>query len=188
VAAQGITPVMMVEEDWELVINEPDADNAAPQITCVMSPVNNADGVHSLLEMNHASLPEWEAGGMQLQVWSGDEWLTLRDHADFTLHHSSETVTWTRRMSLGVGKLHFSVVNGHSDSWGDFGGTGTIKLTIDSLLLDLNGYDPDISKVQSGVGFGAQRVNSLKIKRVRYYDALGDLIDQDTTERVVHEE
>jgi hypothetical protein len=188
VAAQAVTGVQKVEEDWELVVNEPDAENAAPQITCLMSPVDNADGVHALLELNHASLPDFSAGGLQLQVWSGEDWLTLRDHADFTLHHSGETVTWTRRMSLGAGKLTFTCVNGVSDSWGAFGGTGNIKLTVNSLLLNLDGYNPEISRAQSGVSFGAQRVTSLKIKRVRYYDVLGNLIHTDNTERVVHEE
>lgn len=189
VAAQALelAPVKAVEEDWELVINEPDAENAAPQVTCLMAPVDNADGVYSLMEVNHASLPDFSAGGLQLQVWSGEDWLTLRDHADFTLNYSGETVTWTRRMSLNAGKLNFSVINGNSDSWGTFGGTGFIKLSINSLLPELNLYNPEISKAQSGVSFGAQRVTSLKIKRVRYYGFDGSLLHTDNTERVVHQ-
>jgi hypothetical protein len=190
VAAQAIelAPVKTVEEDWELVVNEPDADNAAPQVTCLMSPVGDAESVYSVLEMNHASLPEFSAGGLQLQVWNGEDWLTLRDHADFTLYHSGETVTWTRQMELHAGKLNFSVINGNSDSWGTFGGTGGIKLSINSVLVSLNLYNPEISKAQSGVSFGTQRVTSLKIKRVRYYGFDGSLLHTDNTERVVHEE
>ncbi len=190
-AAQAVdlpVPITKVEEDWELVLNEPSPDVAAPQITCVISPFNNLDSVYATLELNHASLPEFSAGGLQLQVWSGEDWLTVRDYADTTLSNVGETVTWTRRMSLGGGKLTFQTTNGSSTSWGAFGGSGTFKLSINSLITDLNGYNPDVSQSQSGIGYGSQRVQSLVLKRVRYYDALGNQVAEDTTERVVHDE
>jgi hypothetical protein len=181
-------PVTKVEEDWELVLNEPSPDTVAPQITCLISPFTNCDSVYATLEMNHASLPEFSAGGLQLQVWSGEDWLTVRDYADTALSNTGEVITWTRRMSLGAGKLTFQTTNGSSTSWGNFGGSGTFKLSITSTLASLNGYSPDFSQSQSGIGYGSQRVQSLVLKRVRYYDALGNLITEDTTERVVHQE
>jgi hypothetical protein len=40
----------------------------------------------------------------------------------------------------------------------------------------------------SGIGFGAQRVQRLVLKAVRYYDGWGNLLNTDTTQRVVHEQ
>ena len=188
VQAQDPVPVKRVEEDWVLVLNDPSADNAAPQVTCVMSPVGHADGVFATLELNHGTLPEYRAGGLQLQVWNGEDWLTVRDHADTTLHQSGEVVTFTRKMWLNGGKLNFNVVNGNSSSWGAFGATDNIKLAIASSLSDLNGYSPDLSKSQSGIGYGSQRVQTLKLNKIRYYDGLGNLLQEDTTPRVVHQQ
>lgn len=180
--------VKKVEEDWELVLNDPDTNVNAPQVTCVISPVNHTDGVYAALELNHGTLPEYTAGGLQLQVWNGEDWLTVRDHADTSLQNSGEVVTWTRRMWLNDGKLTFRVLNGNSTSWGTFGDNENIKLSISSSLSNLNLYSPDVSKANSGVGFGAQRVQSLVLKRVRYYDGSGNLLLEDPTPRVVHQQ
>ncbi len=179
--------VAKIEEDWELIINEPDVENNAPQVVCVTSPVNNVDGVYAALELNHGTLPEYSAGGLQLQAWNGEDWLSVRDHAATTLHHDNETVTWTMRMWLHDNKLNFKVVDGSSQSWGAFGGTGFIKLSINNPPSSLDGYNPDVSKTNSGVGFASQRVQSLKLKRVRYYNASNELLLEDTTSRTVHQ-
>jgi hypothetical protein len=186
--AVDLNLVTRVEEDWELVVAEPGADNAAPQVSCLISPVSNVDGVYATLELNHGSLPEYSPGGLQLQVWSGEDWLTVRDRADSTLHHSNETVTWTQKMWIGAGKVNFKVDNGASDSWGSFGVTDNIKLSISTSLTNLAGYSPDFSASQSGIGYGSQRVQSLVLKKVRYYNAQGNLLLEDTTPRVVHQQ
>jgi hypothetical protein len=179
--------VMKVEEEWELVLNNPSPGNAAPQIVCSMTPFDHFDGVHAALEINHGTLPSYTPGGLQLQVWSGEEWLTVRDYADSTLHVENETVTWTQRMSVGSGKLTFQVLNGNSSSWGAFATSGNFKLSLTSSVANLNSYNPDTSVNHSGIGYGSQRVSSLKLKKVRYYDGSGNLISEDTTERVVHD-
>ncbi len=182
------SPVHKVEEDWELVLNEPSAENAAPQVTCAISPVGNFDGVYANLELNHGTLPAYSAGGLQLQAWNGETWLTVRDYENSTLHHSGEVVTWTSRMWLSGGLLSFRVANGNSTSWGSFGSGGNIKLSLNTNLSDLNGYDPNATVSHSGIGFGSQRVQSLKLKKVRYYDSAGNLLHEDTTPRVVHQQ
>jgi hypothetical protein len=186
--AQTGSTVQKVEEDWELVLNEPSPANAAPQVTCSISPVNHFDGVYAALELNHGTLPSYTPGGLQLQVWNGESWLTVRDYDNTTLQHSGEVVTWTRRMSLAGGKLTFNVANGNSTSWGAFGSGGNIKLSLNTTLSDLNLYSPDLSASHSGIGFGSQRVQSLKLKKVRYYDGSGNLISEDTTPRVLHQQ
>jgi hypothetical protein len=180
--------VMKVEEDWELVLNEPSADNVAPQVTCVISPAGDVEGVYAALELNHGSLPEFSAGGLQLQVWNGEDWLTVRDHAGSALHQTAEVVAWTQKMWLQGGKVHFKVDNGTSTSWGTFGANDNIKLSLSSSLSNLNGYNVALSASQSGIGYGSQRVQSLVLKRVRYYDAAGALLLEDTTPRSVHQQ
>jgi hypothetical protein len=180
--------VKKVEEDWELVLNEPSPELAAPQVTCSISPFDHFDGVHAALELNHGTLPGYSAGGLQLQAWNGETWLTVRDYENTTLQNSGEVVTWTTRMALYDGDLIFRVLNGNSTTWGAFGGTGSFKLSLSSSLSNLSGYSPDLSASHSGIGFGSQRVQSLKLKKVRYYDDDGDLILEDTTPRVVHQQ
>jgi hypothetical protein len=55
--------VVRVEEDWELVLAEPIATGAAPQITCSFSPVTESEAVCAKLTLNHRTLPEAGAGG-----------------------------------------------------------------------------------------------------------------------------
>jgi hypothetical protein len=186
--AQSGSSVMKVEEDWELVLNEPSPDNAAPQVTCAISPLNHFDGVYSALELNHGTLPGYTAGGLQLQAWNGESWLTVRDYDNTTLQNTGEVVTWTSRMVLNDGTLTFRVANGNSTSWGAFGSGGNIKLSLSSTLSNLNLYSPDLSASHSGIGFGSQRVTSLKLRKVRYYDGSGNLLSEDTTPRVVHQQ
>jgi hypothetical protein len=186
--AQSGSTVMKVEEDWELVLVEPSPEVAAPQVTCSISPLGNVDGVYAALELNHGTLPSYTAGGLQLQAWNGESWLTVRDYDNTTLHHSGEVVTWTSRMVLSGGLLTFRVANGSSTSWGAFGSGGNIKLSLVSTLSNLNAYSPDLSAAHSGIGFGSQRVQSLKLKQVRYYDGSGNLLSTDTTPRVVHQQ
>ncbi len=178
--------VMKVEEDWELVVIEPSTESVGPQVSCVISPVNHIDGTYANLEVNYGSLPDFSEGGLQLQAWSDEEWLSVRDHAGTTLQNEGETVTWTTRMWLQGGKVHFKVADGNGTSWGNFGDSiDNIKLSLNSSLLSLNGYNPAVSVAHSGVGFGGQRVQCLKIVRIRYYDGFGNLLLEDDTVRDV---
>ena len=61
-----------IEEDWELVVTSPDAGTTAPQVTCVISPTGNLSSTHATIELNHHTQPEYEDGGVHLQVWNGN--------------------------------------------------------------------------------------------------------------------
>src|SRR5262249_42127181 len=94
--------VTRVEEDWELVVGQPDADNTAPQVTCVISPQGDLGGLYVSVELNHKTQPDFSSGGVHLQAWNGEQYLATRDaqHGG-RLNESGETVTWTQSMSLG---------------------------------------------------------------------------------------
>ena len=49
---------MKIEEDWELVVIEPTTVSVGPQVSCVISPVNNIDSTYANLEVNYVTLPE----------------------------------------------------------------------------------------------------------------------------------
>src|SRR5215207_5482467 len=72
-AAADSQRVVSVEEHWELRVSEPDFERSAPQTTMVMSPTPDLEGTHFLLTLNHATVPGYAAGGIQAQLWNGDE-------------------------------------------------------------------------------------------------------------------
>ncbi len=80
VKAQNPQPIVRIEEDWFLQINNPDAGNDAPQIINVISPTSLLSDLHAILELNHSTLPDYQSGGMQLQVWKDEEELSWKTH------------------------------------------------------------------------------------------------------------
>ncbi|MGW8256693.1 MAG: hypothetical protein ACWGMZ_04330 [Thermoguttaceae bacterium] len=179
--------VVRVEEDWEMTLGTPDAENDAPQVSCIISPVGNVCSVHGVFTLNHQSLPDYAAGGLQLQIWDDEEPLLGKNFPDESLMaQSDETVTWTQSMELKDGHLTFEIINGNSTTWGQFGGQGYLKAYVNSTLQDLNQYSPTVSVGNSGIGFASNRVQSLILKRVRLILSTGEVIE-DNTARVVHQ-
>ena len=177
--------VVRVEEQWELRIATPDPGSSAPQVTCVMSPVGDILGLHAVFEINQRTQPSFSPGGLQLQVWNGDTpWARVEAGATQPLSQGDETVAWTQVMEIAGGVLRFSVCGGESVTWGAFGGSDlTIEVPTD--LANLNQYDPLVSIHHSAVGYAANRVKSLSLKRVRIVSATGQLAE-DSTVHVIH--
>ena len=177
-----------VEEDWELVVGQPDANTAGPQVACTMSPFGNIDGTYFTLEVNHQSMPYWAPGGLTIHQWSGESLVQSMNRSNrAVMQNNDETVTWTQVLDVQGGTLTFQVKNVSSTTWGTFGKNNHFKLQTGSGPSDLNSYTPDVSSVRSGVAFASNRVKSLKILRVR-----GTLSDNttatDNTVRVVYEQ
>jgi len=178
--------ITRVEEDWVVEVGTPDTNNSTPQIVTVISPLGSLNDTHSLFELNHSSLPDYSAGGMQLQCWKGD---FSMDHHTFPdrglMSTTGEVVSFTNSMSLSDGRLTYEVTDGSSTTWGKFGGQGHLKCTVSTSLRDLNHYSPSVSADNSRVAFAAHRVDRMVLSKVRYYSN-GELIRTDSTERVVH--
>jgi len=179
--------ITRVEEDWELVVAEPDIYSDAPQVTSVLSPFGHLESVYAAFEFNHRSQPQFTAGGVQVQVWNGEEPLANRP-SEFTnkLQFSGETVRWTQVMELNGGQLHFEIANGSSTSWGEFGTGHSLRVSVASSLSTLSGYSSSVSVDSSGVGYAGNRVTSVTLKRVRRYLVNNDLLDEVTSPVVVH--
>jgi hypothetical protein len=179
--------LIRVEEDWELVVGEPDANSTGPQVVTTMSPNADIFGTFFTAEFNHRSAPTWTPGGISIHRWSGEFRMGSYDRADRTvMTTNTETVTWTQALYYDLGRLNFKVMNGNSDTWGTFGYTGTVKLDCSWGVPHINSYTPTVSTVNSGPAFAGNRVHSLKIKCIRKTFSNGTTTT-DNTERIVHE-
>lgn len=184
-SAQTPTGVARVEEDWQLAIDQPDINNDGPQVTCVISP-QTVDAVYAAFDINFHSQPDYQAGGLQMHVWDpNDPIKTYNFPATGVIQQTNETVTWTQRMSLAGGVLVFQVLNGNSQTWGSFGGSSS-WIAVNTSLSDLDGYDSNESLDNSGVSYAGNRVQSLTLVAVRWYDSHGNLLQQNTTPQTVH--
>ena len=133
--------IIRVEEDWELVVIDPDPDSSGPQINCLISPIGNANGTYATLELNHHSLNSDEEGGMQLQVWDGESRVgPAKVVTAATLSTLWETISWTQSMRVSGTGLVFEVINGNSETWTKFG-TDTMSTTDTTLKTDYTSTD-----------------------------------------------
>lgn len=185
--AQAPPNVVRVEQDWELVVGAPDPDHVTPQLVCVLSPFDHVRSLHAAFELNQRSHAQFTSGGLQLQVWDGEETLTEQtSESTAVLDTEGETITWTQKMALVDGTLVFAVTDGQSSTWGNFGFSGEeLVVTAGSRLTNLNGYSTAASVANSGAGYGANRVRKLAIKRVRLYTASGEQTS-DNNEKVIY--
>jgi hypothetical protein len=168
--------VVAVEEDWVLTVKEPDPNTQSPQVSCIIAP--NDDGVFAAFNLNHRAYPQYAPGGLHLQLWQGEQTLQSAEFPVSSLMSTQdESVAWTTRMELKGGQLQIEVVNGESATWGNFGGTGTLKVVKSSALCDLNDYRSGASKSNSGIGYAGNRVASLKLKAVRKVLRGGDVVE-----------
>jgi hypothetical protein len=179
--------IIEVQEDWELVIADPDSNSSGPQVTCIISPYSHVESLHAALELNQQTYPHYTPGGVQLHTWNGDFLVnSMRFPSDEVLSSPDETITWTQRMAINGSQVIFDVDNAVSTTWGNFGSNGHLWISTGTSLANLNDYSPDVSVEHSGVGYAANRVQRLVLKEVRRYTAQG-LHSRDTTARVVHE-
>ena len=186
-AQVGGVDVFRIEEDWQLIVTDPDVNENGPQVTCTISP-SDMSAAYCAFDLNYHTQPDYIAGGMQLHTWDPQDPIHFANSTHNNLMAiSNETVTWTTRMTWYNGNLHFRIMNGQSQTWGSFGGYGdSLWLWLPTSLPNLNTYDPEVSLENSGVSFASNLVVSQTLMAVRYYDANGNLIQQITTPQVVH--
>lgn len=183
---ENAPPIVRVEEDWEVVIGDPDPEADLPQVVTVFGPTNAFFGTHTVFELNHGTLPSFVAGGMQIQVWWGESLVGYKQqNQPVQLAIAGEIVRYTTVTELSNHVLKMRVVNGTSETWGGFGGGSLMLVELISLRSDLNPYDPYNSINHSRVTFGANRVNRFLRREIRFYSAEG-LYLQDQTPTYVH--
>jgi hypothetical protein len=166
----AVFEVVEVEEEWSLEIGEPNTDANAPQVAMVMSPYSDLEDDYFLFLLNYRTEPDYGPGGVQIQHWIGDAVEDYQSGSDDSeLDHPEEVVRWTQVMKInGNGNVTFEIEDGESSSWGGFGGEGRLRHTIETGLTNLNTYRPQISIVESGIGYAGNRVASLTLQRITW--------------------
>jgi hypothetical protein len=174
-------PIIKVEEDWEVVIGEPDTNLDLPQIVTVFGPTDASFGTHTVFELNHCTLPDFTRGGMQIQVWWGEELIGYKQqHSPVQLEIPGETIRYTTVTTLGGNVIRMRIENGTSETWGDFGGGNLMLVELATTRNDLNPYDPNNSVKHSRVTFGSNRVNWFVRRSIRFYSSDGLYLEDDT--------
>ena len=182
---EGGPDVVRVEEDWELVLNQPSSTKTCPQFETVMSLEGNLYRAHARVTWNYREFPEFHGAGLQLQSWYGKQVSGHDSVRENELSSAAETITWTQVLKVSGHSATFAVANGHSDTWGAFGDADrTVALYAD--LPHLNDYSTDVSAANCRFSYGINRVDLIRIKEVRRYSASGDLLSRDSGDRVLY--
>ncbi len=171
-AALGDNPgdIVKVEEDWRLVVGQANAESAAPQVATAMFVAGESPNSCAMFLLNYRNSHSFTAGGMEVQMLAGDaivESDSAHDHEQ--MENANEVVTWTQRLSVEGCQLKFEVLDGHSQTWGEFGDSSHLRLQRNSQCSNLNYYSAAYSWENSGVQFGANRVQSLRLVGGRRY-------------------
>lgn len=174
-----VPEIIRIEEDWGIVLNEPNDLLEAPQFHTVISPTGNMDSIYFQTSWNYWELPQFYSGGIQLQSWNDDECIYDQAFQGEQLSQISELVLWTQTMFTNGTQVFARIDNGYSSTWGSFGGD-SFKLHADTAMRNLNAYDPAISVTNSWITYGSNRVSGLLLLRVRYYDNSGLVFEDDT--------
>jgi len=163
-------PWVRVEEDWELVVNEPDELVHCPQLTIYLTPDVNRSDMYFQLQLNHAAEASFSGGGFRVSAlqneWSVDE---ARSQTRALLNVNNDVVRWTSVMAVHNGEVLYAIKDGSCQAWGAFGGPEYLLRMPAEGLQDLSRYTPVQSAEDVDVGFGSNRVRSLILKRVRAY-------------------
>lgn len=182
-------PVMRVEEDWKLILNEPNEDRYSPQFHTVMSPYGTTDSFFGQVLWNYREIYDvqsgntFAAGGLQLQGWNGSTATIRRSVRSSQLSIYAETIQWSQVLETDGSTLTFGIDNGQSVTWGAF--DRDMRITSSAAVVNLNSYSTSVSAENSWITYGANRVESLVITEVRRYGPNG-MISRDTTPRVVY--
>jgi len=183
--AQTSPTLVRVEEDWILLVDEPDSPLASPQILNVISPNQNLDGIFGLVQLNHRSDPSFYAGGQQVQAWIGP---SLVGYASGTktavLYRTADQITYTVSMERVSTGIRFQLKNGRSRTWGRFAWT-PVSVTVPTTDKDLSAYTPEFSAANTTVVLGAHRITSFYINTTRRIYNDGSTVT-DTTDRFTH--
>ncbi len=162
--------ITRVEEDWRVRIVQPDSEITAPQFTAVMVPDGSDESTYFSVEFNHSTSPDFEHGGMQLQVWRDDQFEDSTGRlSENTLGTHDENISWTQYaevsgtdLTLGVSSFKSSTLDGEFDP-------ETAKVVLYDFGGNLGNYNFNQSLDSSAVGFSGNRVGYMYLIQVRAY-------------------
>jgi len=168
--------VVAIEEDWELVVSEASVALSAPQIATQMDSLSVDDPATFHFLINHGTLPEESLGGMQVQAWRDE--MPQKDRMAFekdAFSHDNEKVTWTQRIAIVDGQMYYSIRNFSSLTFGNFVTNSALEIKIVTTASNLNEYSYSNSVQRSQISFASNRVESMKLRKVRIHHQDGSV-------------
>ncbi|HEX4589221.1 MAG TPA: hypothetical protein VH120_04790 [Gemmataceae bacterium] len=179
-AAQASKAVTRIEQDWTIVVGNPDPTSGMPQLALRLKP-DPAVNVGGLLLLNYVDQPSFSTGGTQLQLWNGATCLAYQTNGSQTLGKQvSERITFTLFMEVDGTNLTFGFTN--MKSW-SFGNNNNQTLTTPSTTTSLPNYATSDTASKSVILVGSEQVSSMTINAVRYYSGKS-LVATDTSTNV----
>jgi hypothetical protein len=177
VPTQGLAPntilVSRIEQDWEIVVNNPDALRGAPQVVLHVRPWPGSSYL-CLFLLNYQDHPSFASGGTQLQIWRND---TLRAAAAYGTgileSPPDETIKFTLYLEQTNGLLKFGFKALTSKTWGD---KDTLGVSTARSMNDLSSYATSDTVANSVILLAPERVLSAKVLEVRQYDGAGTVV------------
>jgi hypothetical protein len=127
---------------------------------------------------------------MQLQAWYGN--YLIGYHSQFApseFNQAIERLTFTTVTRVRDNMLKLAITNGHSLTWGDFGGSESLRVDMSTSRTNLNDWNSQNSITNSRVSYGANRVNKFVRTEIRYYtrqDGQYQLHHTDETDTYIH--
>src|SRR5205823_11444659 len=101
--------VVRVEEDWQLILGEPNSRIASPQISSQMAQSPDA-ALFCNVHLNARDIPRYGEGGMQLQVWrNADNVANKTSESLAVMETPNEVVTWTQYLTGSGEKMQFGI-------------------------------------------------------------------------------
>ncbi len=172
--------VYLVEEEWEMVINEPEPAINSPQVAFFLYPAADHPECYFQLQLNYAAEAGYSSGGFRVGAFYNESPIDEeRSQVSQTLAWDNDRVRWTSAMAVFHGKLMYALKDGYGYQWGAFGGPDYLVEMDDQDMHALDHYSPQKSLESVDIGFGANRVHSICLKRVHltYTDGHKQTID-----------
>lgn len=180
-------PIVEIEVDWEIEIGTPDDLESLPQISLIISSQPNLDSWYAELVLNsYAYAPGFGGdGGIMTRLWDGlNRRTTTYSRQDVTLVAAGEKLLVTQEMSIDQNGVLWSI-HQHTSSpvtWGEvlrFGGG-----TSNQPLTNLDGFSIQTTLDESGVIAGKNRVDRIRVTKVRYYYQSGAVNEESYSEDI----
>lgn len=172
--ADDKSPIVAVEEHWELQVSEPAPELDSPQISFFVFPDGSDQSRYFELQLNYVSDSRFSGGGVC--VLANVDGNYVDESIGYDLGHLrtfNDRITWTNIVAARDGDFLFAIKNGKSKQWESFGGREYLISMADAKNVGLKNYHPRTSLENVEIGFGENRVESIKLMAVTAYRADG---------------
>ncbi|MCC9644247.1 hypothetical protein LOC71_18375 [Rhodopirellula sp. JC740] len=187
--AEDSKNIYYIEENWELVLGEPDPKINSPQVSFFVYPDSGDESRYFELQLNYAADATYSSGGFRVTAASNDQIVDHERGGNFqNWTVANDRIQWTTVMAVQDSRYLFAIKNGQSSDWGSFGGPDYLVEMPHGSGKRLSNYHPDKSLANVDIGFGANRVDSILLKSVRviYSDGSQEHVSVNASPTSIH--